>query len=95
MRKFLNPSPLLTDLYQLTMLQGYLEHGFNEIADFEFFVRDLPVNRNFLIAAGLEETLDFLTNLKFSSKELEWLFKQKRFSKNFIDYFFNSCIIYT
>jgi nicotinate phosphoribosyltransferase len=68
------------------MLQGYLEHGFNETADFEFFVRDLPSNRNFLIAAGLEEVLDFLTNLKFSSKELEWLFKQKRFSKNFIDY---------
>jgi len=86
MRQFLNPTPLLTDLYQLTMLQGYLEHGFNDTADFEFFIRDLPANRNFLIAAGLEEVLDFLTNLKFSSKELEWLSKQKRFSKDFINY---------
>lgn len=86
MRQFLNPSPLLTDLYQLTMLQGYLEHGFSETADFEFFVRDLPVNRNFLIAAGLEEVLDFLTCLKFSSKELEWLSKQKRFNNDFIKY---------
>jgi nicotinate phosphoribosyltransferase len=89
MRHFLNPSPLLTDLYQLTMLQGYLEHGFDKDADFEFFVRDLPKNRNFLLAAGLEEVLEFLTNLKFSEKELTWLSKQDQFSKNFIDYLEN------
>jgi nicotinate phosphoribosyltransferase len=89
MRQFLQPSPLLTDLYQLTMLQGYLEHGFTENADFEFFVRDLPKNRNFLIAAGLEEVLDYLTNLKFSAKELDWLSKQKRFNKDFISYLEN------
>ena len=86
MRQFLNPSPLLTDLYQLTMLQGYLEHGLTKRADFEFFVRDLPENRNFLIAAGLEEVLDFLLNMKFSEKELDWLAKQNRFSSDFLTY---------
>jgi nicotinate phosphoribosyltransferase len=68
------------------MVQGYLEYGFEQDADFEFFVRDLPKNRNFLLAAGLEEVLEFLTNLKFSEKELEWLSKQDQFSKDFIDY---------
>jgi hypothetical protein len=46
---------LLTDLYQLTMLQGYWQHGMRETAVFEFFVRKLPEHRNFLVAAGLEQ----------------------------------------
>ena len=48
-------SALLTDLYQLTMLQGYFDQGMEETAVFEFFVRKLPTQRNFLIAAGLEQ----------------------------------------
>ena len=53
----MNPqhSALLTDLYQLTMLQGYFEQGMDETAVFEFFVRKLPEKRGFLIAAGLEQ----------------------------------------
>ena len=51
-------SILLTDLYQLTMLQGYWQQGMEDIAVFEFFVRKLPKQRGFLIAAGLEQTLD-------------------------------------
>ena len=47
-------SALLTDLYQLTMLQGYVDRGMTETAVFEFFVRRLPEERNYLIAAGLE-----------------------------------------
>ena len=47
-------SILLTDLYQLTMLQAYFDQGMNDTAVFEFFVRKLPDNRNFLLAAGLE-----------------------------------------
>lgn len=45
-------SPLLTDLYQLAMLQSYLEHGMTETAVFEFFVRKLPGRRGFAVAAG-------------------------------------------
>jgi nicotinate phosphoribosyltransferase len=82
----MNPlaSPLLTDQYQLTMLQSYLEHGMDETAVFEFFVRKLPHGRNFLVAAGLEQVLDFLDDLRFSREELEWL--TPRFSPDTIAY---------
>ena len=89
MTEFLTPSPLLTDLYQLTMLQSYLDHSLAEKADFEFFVRDLPQNRNFLVAAGLDKVLDFLENLRFSEHELQWLSEQKQFNQNLIDYLEN------
>ncbi|HEX9180890.1 MAG TPA: nicotinate phosphoribosyltransferase, partial [Burkholderiales bacterium] len=71
----MNPmsSPLLTDLYQLTMLQGYIEQGMEQPAVFEFFVRKLPPGRNFLVAAGLEQALEFLENLRFGAEELAWL----------------------
>jgi Nicotinate phosphoribosyltransferase (NAPRTase) N-terminal domain len=50
-------SPLLTDLYQLNMIQAYLDHGETKTAVFEFFVRKLPAQRGFLMAAGLEPAL--------------------------------------
>jgi hypothetical protein len=58
-------TPLLTDLYQLNMIQTYLEHGQTKPAVFEFFVRRLPTRRGFLVAAGLEQALDFLEGLRF------------------------------
>lgn len=84
----MNPlsSPLLTDLYQLTMLQAYAEYGMEEPAVFEFFVRKLPGNRNFLVAAGLEQALDFLENLRFSPEELDWISGSKLFRPSFVDY---------
>ncbi|TAM46649.1 MAG: nicotinate phosphoribosyltransferase [Gammaproteobacteria bacterium] len=78
-------SPLLTDLYQLTMLQAYFEQGMTETAVFEFFVRRLPPNRAFLVAAGLEQALTFLENLRFSDEELDWVRASGRFSKEFPD----------
>jgi len=80
------PSALLTDLYQLNMVQAYLEHGETATAVFEFFVRSLPSRRGFLLAAGLEQTLDFLENLRFSDEEIAWLQSTGRFGKNLIDY---------
>jgi nicotinate phosphoribosyltransferase len=77
---------LLTDLYQLNMLQAYLEEGETKTAVFEFFVRKLPPQRGFLIAAGLEQTLEFLENLRFSPIELDWLSSSGRFGKSLIDY---------
>ena len=47
-------SALLTDLYQLTMLQAYFDRDMDGVATFELFSRDLPAGRNFLLAAGLE-----------------------------------------
>jgi nicotinate phosphoribosyltransferase len=77
---------LLTDLYQLNMLQAYLDHGVTGTAVFEFFVRDVPPERNFLIAAGVEPALDYLENLRFSEDDLAWLKGTGRFSATLIDY---------
>ncbi|MBV8826452.1 MAG: nicotinate phosphoribosyltransferase, partial [Hyphomicrobiales bacterium] len=77
---------LLTDLYQLNMLQAYLEHGVTGTAVFEFFVRDVPECRNFLIAAGQEPAFDYLENLRFSEDDLAWLAGTGRFGRQVIDY---------
>jgi nicotinate phosphoribosyltransferase len=77
---------LLTDLYQLNMLQAYLEGGKTETAVFELYMRKLPARRGFLIAAGLEQALDFLEHLRFAPDELEWLAASGRFGKDLIDY---------
>jgi len=79
-------SVLLTDLYQFTMLQGYFDRGMEETAVFEFFVRKLPPGRGFLMAAGLEQLLEYLERLRFSPRELEWLAGSGRFSRSFVDY---------
>jgi nicotinate phosphoribosyltransferase len=79
-------SPLLTDLYQLTMIQAYLDHGDTGTAVFELFVRTQPARRGFLLAAGLEQALDFLETLRFSDAEIAWLERTGRFGKNLIDY---------
>lgn len=77
-------SALLTDLYQLTMLQGYFMQGMNQTAVFEFFVRDLPEERNFLMAAGLEQVLDFLERIAFSRDEIDWLASTGMFNRQFL-----------
>jgi nicotinate phosphoribosyltransferase len=79
-------SALLTDLYQLTMLQGYFELGMFETAVFEFFVRKLPAQRNFLLAAGLEQVLEFLQKLRFTAADLEWVSGHGAFSPEFVRY---------
>jgi nicotinate phosphoribosyltransferase len=79
-------SALLTDLYQINMMQAYLDHGETDTAVFEFFVRSLPARRGFLLAAGLEQALDYLENLRFSAAELEWLKSTGRFRANLLDY---------
>ena len=79
------PSILLTDFYQLTMLQAYFDHSLEETAVFEFFVRKLPAKRNFLLAAGLEQVLDYLEGVWFSAEELSWLAAGGRFNRRFLD----------
>jgi len=78
-------SALLTDLYQLTMLQGYYEQNMEELAVFEFFVRKLPENRGYLVAAGLAQVLTYLEQLQFSSDEIEWLASTGRFKPAVLD----------
>jgi nicotinate phosphoribosyltransferase len=79
-------SPLTTDLYELNMIQAYLDHGEAGQAVFEFFVRRLPPRRGFLLAGGLEDALDFLETLHFSDAEIDWLKSTGRFRQNLLDY---------
>lgn len=79
-------SPLTTDLYELNMVQAYLDRGEDKEAAFEFFVRRLPSRRGFLLAAGLDDALDFLEHMHFSAEEIDWLKSTGRFRDNLIDY---------
>ena len=79
-------SALTTDLYELNMIQAYLDRGEDKEAVFEFFVRRLPARRGFLLAAGLEDALDYLETLKFSVAEIDWLKSTGRFRDNLLDY---------
>jgi nicotinate phosphoribosyltransferase len=80
-------SGLLTDLYELTMAAGYLRTGFYARATFELFVRSLPPRRNYLVAAGLDQALDFLENVQFSDEEIAYLREQPVFARIGGDFF--------
>jgi nicotinate phosphoribosyltransferase len=77
---------LLTDLYQLTMAQAYFELGMSDTAVFELFVRRLPDTRRFLLAAGLEQALDYIESSRFSAQDLEFLASLGSFRSAFLDY---------
>ncbi len=80
-------SPLLTDLYQLTMLKAYVASDMQSEAVFEFFVRRLPGHRHFLLAAGLEQLLDFLETASFSDSDLAWLEDSGHVDRKLLNYF--------
>ena len=67
------PSFLLTDLYELTMSAAFLKNDFNPTASFELFVRRLPKDRGYLIAAGLEQALTWLEQARFSENDIAFL----------------------
>lgn len=79
-------SVLLTDFYELTMIQAYLDQNMTDTAVFEFFVRKLPPHRGFLMAAGLEQVVEFLETLHFTQDEVAWLASTGRFQRSFLEY---------
>ncbi len=84
-----HPSGLLADLYELTMAAGYVQTGANVRATFELFIGSLPRGRNFLVAAGLEQALDFLENVRFGPGEISYLRAHPAFARigdAFFDY---------
>ena len=78
-------SLLLTDLYELTMLDAYRREAMEAPASFEFFVRKLPPCRNFFVAAGLAQVVEFLENARFAEQELAWLASTGRFPPETIE----------
>src|SRR5437764_13901946 len=71
---------LLTDLYELTMLQSYFDESMNGIAVFDLFIRRLPENRNYFVACVLHHVLDYLEAFCFSADAVEYLQSLNRFS---------------
>ncbi len=78
-------SLLLTDLYQLNMMQAYVQNGLTDTGVFELFVRKLPARRGFLMAAGLAQVVDFLEALRFTGEDLDYLRRSGRFAPDFVD----------
>jgi nicotinate phosphoribosyltransferase len=78
---------LLTDLYELTMAAAYFDNRHACPASFEMFVRHLPANRGYLVAAGLEQSLDYLEKLAFSGPQIGFLRRHPAFA-NVSDAFF-------
>jgi nicotinate phosphoribosyltransferase len=80
---------LLMDLYELTMAQAYFTHRKNALATFDLYVRQLPANRSYLVACGLEDILEYLKDLRFSRGDLDYLGRQNIFSRHFLKFLKN------
>ena len=77
---------LLTDLYELTMMQGYFERGAKETVVFDMFFRSNPCKAGYSIAAGLEQVIDYIKGLHFTYEDVSYLRSLKIFSDDFLHY---------
>ena len=81
---------MLTDFYELTMMNGYLEKGMGDtVAVFDVFFRTIPDNGGFAIFAGLEQLIDYLKNLSLTEEDIDYLRSKNCFSETFLDYLRN------
>jgi nicotinate phosphoribosyltransferase len=76
---------LLTDLYELAMLEAYFASDMEDEAVFEFFVRELPVGYGYLVAAGIEDVAELVEHARFTDAELDWMTESGRFGAAFVD----------
>lgn len=77
---------LLTDFYELTMMQGYFHENINETVVFDAFYRENPCGNGFAIACGLDQVIDYVKNLHFSYDDIEYLRGLNVFDEDFLDY---------
>ena len=77
---------MFTDLYELTMAQAYLHECMQQPAVFELFFRKLPDCRNFVVATGLDNVLELLEGICFTTEDLDYLREQGQFGADFLDY---------
>lgn len=80
---------LLTDLYELTMMQGYFKNQTNETVIFDAFYRNNPSESGYAIAAGLEQVIDYVKNLHFSKDDISYLKSLHLFEDDFLEYLSN------
>ena len=78
---------LLTDLYELNMAASYLRREMTDTATFSLFIRKLPAGRGFLVAAGLEDCLNFLEGFGFGDAELDYLQRTRRYGREVLEAF--------
>ncbi len=77
---------LITDLYQLTMAASYHDNAKTGSSTFDLFIRKLPDNWGYFIAAGLEDAVDYLLNLKFDKEDIDYLRSTGQFKEDFLEY---------
>lgn len=77
---------LLTDFYELTMMQGYYNNNNNETVVFDVFYRENPSGSGYAICAGLEQVIDYIKELKFKEDDIEYLRSLKIFNESFLSY---------
>ena len=78
---------ILTDFYELTMANGFLESGLKDVVGvYDIFYRKVPDNGGFSIFCGLEQAIEYLENLKFTKEDIEYLQSKNMFGKEFLDY---------
>ncbi|MGB3989562.1 MAG: nicotinate phosphoribosyltransferase, partial [Acetivibrionales bacterium] len=81
---------MLTDFYELTMANGYLESGMKEkIAYFDMFFRKVPDDGGFAIMAGVEQFIQYIKELRFEKEDIEYLRSKDQFSEEFLEYLSN------
>lgn len=80
---------LLTDFYELTMMQGYYNNNNNDTVIFDVFYRENPSGSGYAICAGLEQVIDYIKELTFTEDDIEYLRKQKIFNEGFLSYLTN------
>ena len=83
-------NPLLTDLYELTMMQGYFKNSSkNKTVVFDLFYRENPWGNGYSVMCGSEQVLDYIDRLKFDNSDIEYLSKLNLFEKDFLEYLRN------
>ena len=79
-------SALITDFYELTMMQGYFLKKHNPRVVFDMFYRTNPFNGGYTVFTGLEEVIDALEDFRFSGEDIEYLRSLDFFDPSFLDY---------
>lgn len=80
---------LLTDFYELTMMQGYFKNNTNDTVIFDVFYRTNPSGSGYAICAGLEQVIDYIKNINFSEEDISYLKSLKIFEEDFLKYLRN------